>query len=639
MVILLASGIYKKSAFLTKGVLIGLVLFAFTTFPPYFLGLGFAGILLCLLLILQNGMGIAGLFLTAFSIGHFLSKKPLRLTFHPKGRLFLPAVGLVFFALCAAVSKFVLGGIPHVGDGVIQLLQAKIFASGSFTVPAPKLIEFFFDPFMVVKEGRWFAQYPPGFALMLVPGLLINHPELINPLLAGLTVIFFGLSLKELNLSPWWALLFMLSPFVCFMSGSFMSHPAAMFWGGLGILLFLKSKREKPMFMLLWGISAGFMFSVKPFTALCFNLPLVLFALRKKIGWGIITFAGGFILGALPYFVNSYFTTGSFFTSGYQAAWGSSGLFFNNSQWGPPHTPQAGILHLAVLMQGLNSRLFELPLPALCGVILWLLFKSKSTWKEWAVFSAGICGFAGYYFYFYVDMAYGPRFAYSAAFPLLLITVLGLKALFRRLRESGWSKSMAQWSFLGGAVILLCLWAVISLPARVNYYSNNYRDVDNKFNDFIEDSGITNAVVFLDDYPSSDRHARLFSLGFTNRQSWYYAWRLNDSAVEGALKMLGISPEEGFGLVAPLSQVGRALNQYWGNPRFLPSPAEDMDKLYVPLKQGYIYIYPLINNNDIIFARNLSVHNRRLMEEYPDRNFFTLERLPTGYALQELKKP
>ena len=640
IIIFACFGLLRKPQDAPKGALLALGIFALTTFPPQLLSYGLSGIAICILLILQNIFGLAGLYLISTGAGILSSRKLQSLTFKLEGKYSLPLGGIAFFALCIFISRIIFGWIPHVGDALVQLWQARTYASGSFTVPAPELMEFFFDPFLVTKGGNWFSQFPPGLAMMMVPGVIIGHPELLNPLLAGLTLIIFGLVLKELSVSRWWMFLFLLSPFVIFMSGSFMSHSASMFWGALGLWLFLKSQRDKPGLMLLWGLAAGLMFITRPYTALCFNLPLALFALRKRVGLGILLAGAGFTLGSIPYFLDNYFTAGSFFTAGYQAAWdGNNGLFFGQSPWGPPHTPQLGLVHLASLLHGLNLRLFEIPIPALTGVVVWLFCKSNRSWKEWALFWAGICGFAGYYFYFYVDMVYGPRFAYASAFPLLIISVLGLKAFYRRLRDSGWTRGAAQWSFISGGIILLILWGTISLPARLGYYSDNYRDVDNNFNAFIESEKIGKAIVFLDDYPSTDRHARLFSLGFTNRQAWYYSWRLSDYAVEGALKSLGVKPEDGYGRILPLSHLGKALNRYWGDIRFLPPPAEDMDKLYIPLKQGYIYMSPHIEENDIIYARDLGNRNRLLMGKYPDRNYYRVGRTEEGYIISRLNNP
>lgn len=601
---------------------------------------GIAGIFTAGLSVITSFISLTGLFLISEGSGIFLSEKiePPQLgekSFRP---WMLPFLGIFFICLTAIVSKFVLGGIPHVGDGVVQLLQAKMYSMGQAFVRVPENIEFFFDTFMASLNARWFSQYPPGYALLLVPGVITGHPELINPFISGITLIIFGLVLKELRLSGWWILLMIFSPFVIFMSGSFMSHPAGMMWGAVSLWAFLKSRREDSGWMFLWGLSAGLMFITRPYDVLWFNLPLILIALRKRVGLGVICALAGAVIGSIPFFMMNYLQTGSIFTTGYQAAWdGASGLFFSKSPWGPPHTLQLGIMHLLNLLSGLNRMLFETPVPALLGVMLWIFYKEDKGWKEWALFSTGIFSFAGYIFYFYVDEVYGPRFAYSSAFPLLLISALGFKSYYRYLRDSGCPRDSALWRFAVGGIVLIVVWVAISLPARLHFYSDNYRDVSSDFIQKIEQSGIKNAIVFLDDYPSTDRHARLFSLGFSNREAWYYSWRLSDEAVFTSLSSFNIKPEDGFGRIVPLPEIGSALNRFWGNPRALPNPLEDMVKPFIPLKQGWIYMNPNIEQNDIIYARDFGNHNKELCKRYPGRNYYRIERTDSGLILQSIK--
>ena len=619
--------------------IIGMLLFVLTLFPLRWLFAGFGGISVSLLIIAQNVFALTGLALLVSALSSWLEnvKTPKLPSMKKRNPVIISAASAIYFLVVYFVSQKILGGIPHVGDGVIQLWGAKVLAGGSFTVPVPPNIEFFSDPFLVVKEGAWFTQYPAGFQMLLVPFVLLGNPALLNPLLAALTLIFFVKICEELNLSGWWGLLFALSPFVIFMSGSFMSHSAAMFFGAVSLYAFIKSSRVKPGWLFLWGLSAGLMFTVRPFTALCFTLPLGLIIIRKKIGLGIMLAGIGGTIGALPYFIDNYYTTGSLFTSGYQAAWdGAAGLFFKQSPWGPQHTPQLGFLHLQTLLHGLNTRLVELPLPALAGIVLWIALRREKSWKERGLFWAGFGSFAGYYFYFYVDSVYGPRFAYSAAFPWLILTAQGLKSLYRYLRDCGWPSARVKWAFISAFSLSLILWAVISLPARTGEYADRYRDVDKDFIAAVDKMKVHNAVIFLDDYPSSDRHARLNSLGFTNRQAWYYSWRLSDVAVFGALNSLGVPPVNGFGRTAPLNSLGAALNRYWGNPRFVPSAQEDMVKQFIPLKQGMIYMSPDIGENDIIYARDWGPHNRVLMEQFPGRSCYRMKLDAKGYILSKI---
>jgi len=613
--------------------------FCLTFFPPQWIMTGFAGILVSVLAIVQNLAGIIGAGFIANVLANILEKYEF-----PKIKRRVPQLwgvswiaGILYAAAVYFIGQETLGGIPHIGDELVQLWGAKALAAGHFTLPIPPLIEFFFEPFLIADKGRWFTQYPAGFQMMLVPFVWLNAAQLLNPILAGLTLLLFLKILKELNLSLWWGLLFALSPFVFFMSAALMNHSASMFWGALGVYAFLKSGRAKSGWMFLWGLSAGWMFSIRPYTAVCFHLPLLIIALRKKIGWGIFAAALAAILGSLPYFINNYYTTGSLFVSGYQAAWdGRTGLFFSESPWGPQHTPQYGIIHLFTLLQGLNSRLLEIPIPALIGVVCWLLFKTNKWWKEQALFWAGISVVIGYYFYFYVDLTYGPRFVYCSVFPLLAVSALGIEALGKRLRNLGWSRSRLNWFFAVIVILLLASSALISLPSRIKDFSQRYQDVDKEFICFVRKLNLHNAVVLLDDYPSSDRHARLYSLGFSNRQAWYYSWMLSDEAVKCALKSIEVSPDSAYGRIKPLSDIGAALNKYWGKPEYFPNPAEDQLKPHIPVEQGWTLMSPFIEENDVIFARDLGAHNSALKKRFPRRDFYRIDLIGGRYSLSKI---
>src|ERR1700722_6449061 len=75
---------------------------------------------------------------------------------------------------------------PVIHDEAAYLLQAGIFARGRWTLPAPPLPAFF-EQFHVLVTPVIAAKYPPGQALVLVPGVWLGVPELVPVLLSGLT--------------------------------------------------------------------------------------------------------------------------------------------------------------------------------------------------------------------------------------------------------------------------------------------------------------------------------------------------------------------------------------------------------------------------------------------------------------------
>jgi len=140
-------------------------------------------------------------------------------------------VALAGTLAAAAVALGPLEGIPHVQDDVAYLWQANVFALGRAWVPAPPSAEPFTQGFILITDGRWFAKYPPGWPLLLALGVWAGLPWLINPLCtgAGLALIYAtGRRLYGAAAGAAAAGLGLLSPFLLFMSGSYMAHPATM---------------------------------------------------------------------------------------------------------------------------------------------------------------------------------------------------------------------------------------------------------------------------------------------------------------------------------------------------------------------------------------------------------------------------
>ena len=116
---------------------------------------------------------------------------------------------------------------------VAYLCQAQTLARGRLWAPAPAEPTFFEQEFLLVRDGRWFGKYPPGYPLVLALGVLAGKPWLVNPILAALTVLLLYLLRQGLygRATGQVAILLMLtSPLFLFMSSSMMAHTAELFW-------------------------------------------------------------------------------------------------------------------------------------------------------------------------------------------------------------------------------------------------------------------------------------------------------------------------------------------------------------------------------------------------------------------------
>jgi 4-amino-4-deoxy-L-arabinose transferase-like glycosyltransferase len=89
-----------------------------------------------------------------------------------------------------------------------------------------------------MEEGnRWYGVMSPGWPAMLALGEVAQTPWLVNPLLAAATILLFASVFRQMGMSRFeahLAIVFMaLSPFVVFMSASYMAHSASLFWFAL----------------------------------------------------------------------------------------------------------------------------------------------------------------------------------------------------------------------------------------------------------------------------------------------------------------------------------------------------------------------------------------------------------------------
>ena len=211
---------------------------------------------------------------------------------------------LVAFAVALHVAVDVLEGVPHVQDSVTYLFQAQTLARGALTAPAPPLATadatpHFEQEFLLVRHGRWFGKYPPGYPAMLAGGVLVGAPWLVNPLLAALSVALLyqlALALKPRQSDAAWplvaprpatrhspaallsAVLLATSPFFLVMSGSLMAHAAELLWATLFMLAWSRAldgglaNHATRRWAAVAGLALGALFLTRQFTALTIGL-------------------------------------------------------------------------------------------------------------------------------------------------------------------------------------------------------------------------------------------------------------------------------------------------------------------------------------------------------------------------------
>lgn len=462
-----------------------------------------------------------------------------------RDRILLLPVMLAVFALTLAIALHVLDRIPHIQDSVTYLFQAKTLAGGRLWSPAPPLPEFFEQEFLLVRDGRWFGKYPPGFPVVLAVGVLAGAPWLVNPLLAVLTtplLFVLGKQLYSRTTGLLAAALLLASPFFLFMSANLMAHSAELFWATLFMVCWLNALR-KPRgrrWPVAAGIALGLLFLTRQLTALALGLPFLsitflstlpggqgaalarrfqdLFRknsepLRRLLVVGMTALPFLLLLLAyqwsltgdplqdprLLYWEYDHLGFGQDIGEGQNAfrlARTEEGLaqiwFHDDSQPPRGHSPARGIYNVQQNLQALERQLFGwLPALTLAPVWMALLLRPLRS-REWALLASLLVLAAVYVFYWSDGIAYGPRYFYAALGALLLLTAHGLRLAGRWLGNHGGRRAMA--------LLLIALVAASYVANTPGYLQNydSYNFVSRRKLDLVQQGVEKPALVFVE---------------------------------------------------------------------------------------------------------------------------------------------
>ncbi len=400
--------------------------------------------------------------------------------------------------------------IPHVQDSIAQLFHSKIFAEGTLTAPAPLFPEFFDYRHIVIRDGHWYSQYPPGHSFLLMLGSLVGAPWLINPLFAALVVgivYFLGKELYNERVGRIAALLTSLSPFILFMSSEFMNHTTALFFFLMFLLYVAKSLRNGSFLHgFLAGTGLGMLVNIRPYSAAALAVPvfllilIVIFKDRSRILRPFLGFllSSFLFLGILLAF--NTLTNGHPLVFGFQALWGTKvNPGFGKGAWGAPHSPLNGLLQTFSNFDGINKYLFEWPVPSLLFVAILFMTGTRNRW-DFVLLGTFLSLAFAYFFYWFQDWCFGPRFLFEASVPLILLTARGIESLPLLWRDVLGFKTSIQRVRIASLGILLLLFGIgfaSNIPPHMQFYGNTYWGVNAKLLREVEARGISNAVIFV----------------------------------------------------------------------------------------------------------------------------------------------
>jgi hypothetical protein len=228
---------------------------------------------------------------------------------------FLVAAGLIVaFAIAGAgwVQYGLFDNLPRVTDATSHMLQAKIFANGSWAAPRPPCHDFFFQHNVIMNpNGTWHTKYFPGQALWLSLGVLLGDPGLMMPLGWGLAVSALIAIIRKIQRDNMTALCtgaaMAVSPLGLLLAGSYMSHTTFLMFALITSALFAESfsTQKQSLVMSCWfgaGLSWGFACLTRPQDIVAFIAPAAVMAwtLLTKRGFACGTRFLCFLAGLAP---------------------------------------------------------------------------------------------------------------------------------------------------------------------------------------------------------------------------------------------------------------------------------------------------------------------------------------------------
>jgi hypothetical protein len=548
------------------------------------------------------------------------------------------------FVLYALIARLVLSGRPLFIDEIVQVMQARVFASGRLTLPTAPQPEFFSSLHVVDFGGRSFSHFPPGGPAMLVPGALLGAPWLVGPLFGALTAGLYWRIVRAVDVRPsvslGAALLFAAAPFTAFMAGSHMNHVTTLFWlcvAMVGLLHVVSAERRSPWMALACGLGFGIAATIRPTDAMAFAVPAAVWLLWRSRGtpgaWLDVAAAGAGVAIPLVFlFAYNAYTTGQPLLFGYELLWGKShGLGFHSAPWGAAHTPARGVELLNLYFLRLQTYLFETPLPSLVPAVIALaLTPAVRGFDRYLLWSSALL-VAGYFAYWHDGFFLGPRFFYPLV-PALVLWTARLPAIVReRFPKVRDGARFVLLVYVASAGIALGL----SIPVRARQYASGLTAMREDYLAPAAAMGVRDALVLVRESWGSQLIARLWALGVSRSETETLYRGIDTCVLELAVGELEREGRRGAGALVALAPLLRDSARVIASElspdrteRVLPGTS------YHPLcarrieedRAGYTFLTPILAapRSANVYARDLHARDSLLLGALGARPVFVL---------------
>lgn len=436
-----------------------------------------------------------------------------------RGDIVVAAISLV---ACIVVAQTILSAKPLLIDEIIELYQARIFASGHFWLAAPAHPEFRGVMHLIDWGGKIYGQFPAGGPAMLTLGVLVHAPWLVGPVATALGAYCFARILRYMDLADGTALaallLYAFAPFTVFLGGSMMNHVTETTWillSALALFLAVRDEEARPGWAFAMGLGWGIAATIRPTDAAAFAIPSAIWLIsRVRNGRHFVALVTSGIGVAIPLallLLVNHEQTGHALRFGYIEMWGKSHeLGFHPAPWGPAHTPARGVELINLYLLRLQDYFLESPAPSLLFATLALaLTRTRAAADRWILGSCALVLLA-YWAYWHDGFYLGPRFVLPLA-PWLALWTARLPAAMRARR---WPMPVMRGVIVAGCLSLV-IGACVNVPLRAKQYRNGMLSMRLDIAGAVRDSNVHHALILVRESWGSQMIAEMWGLGVT----------------------------------------------------------------------------------------------------------------------------
>jgi hypothetical protein len=556
---------------------------------------------------------------------------------------------LIFGALLlyAQIAQGVFSGRPLLIDEIVQVLQARMYATGSLTEAVTEPRAFFSILHLVDLGDRVYGQYPAGGPAMLVPGALLGLEWFTGPIVGALAVWCFWLLTRESDplASRRWRFgatgLFAIAPFGAFMFGSHMNHATALLWILVAIVWLARATRHERARVrdgLICGLALGIAATIRPVDAAAFALPAAAWMLwRARVGGRPlrILLASGVGVAApmlILFWVNAS-TTGHPFRFGYDLLWGSGhGLGFHASPWGPVHTPMRGIELVSLYVTRLSTYLFETPFPSLLPAIVGLWLARSLNALDRYLFAAGALLLAGYWAYWHDGFYLGPRFVFALLPGLVLWSARAWPLVRDRLGAASPAWRGARIAVGFGAAYACLTLATVRIPS----YRNGMTSMRVQPELAARAADVDSALVLVQESWGAQLVVRMWEAGVSRSDAEVLYRTIDACQLELGLRAGAAVGARGDALVArlrPLAGDSARLVPSDRSPDFtekiLPGfpYAPECEERIADDRRGFLHLAPWrLADDSNVYARWLPGREAEIASAFPGRAVYRVRR-------------